>query len=72
MVVERSRQRHVAGLSAGLSLIALFAGVPACGTPTGDGLRLAASNTPSTGRLLGIDVASADGEDFDAAFELAG
>ena len=71
MVVERSRQSQVARLSEGLSLIALIAGVPTCGTPAEDGLRPAASNTASTGRLLGIDVSSADGEDFDAACELA-
>ncbi len=71
MVVERSRQSHVARASAGLSLIVLFAGVPACGTPIEDGLRLAGSNPLNADRLLGIDVSSADCEDFDAAFELA-
>lgn len=71
MVVEGSKKMHAARLSAGLTLIALFAGALACGTPTEDGLRPAASHNPSAGRLLGIDVSSAEGENYDQAFELA-
>jgi len=71
MVVEGSPSGAAARFTAGLTLIASFAGALACGTPREDGAQIAASPTPSAGRLLGIDVSSAEGEEYDQAFKLA-